>query len=439
LKTRLRIALNAQVDEGAGGIETVLLELTALTELDGPEEYIFVGHWNDVGRLRSLIGSHQRIVPGPQPPPEWQPDSLEPFKRAMGPLRPVARGIKRFFTSPPTVEAATANASVSEGFYEKLDCDVVHFPFQSFTPCELPTIYNPHDLQHFYFPEFFTPGELDWRERVYPSACRAAHTVVVATETVKQDVVRHYRINPEKIQVIPWSPPPLSPESLTPADDARRAVAEKYRLDSRPFALYPAMTWEHKNHLRLLDALALLRERERVEVKLICTGALKSFWPHIEKRLAELGLESQVKFTGLIPFGDLHALYSMAQFVVVPTLYEAASAPLFEAWQHDVAVACSAVTSLPEQAADAALLFNPLSTESIAGAVARMATDTELREDLRRRGALRLQDFSLERTAKAYRAVYRRAAGSELNEEDRWLLSGAWMRAGNVETEALSV
>jgi hypothetical protein len=75
-------------------------------------------------------------------------------------------------------------------------------------------------------------------------------------------------------------------------------------------------------------------------------------------------------------------------------------------------------------------MFEPTSVESIADAVGRMWSDASLRDDLRRRGACRLKDFSPERTAKAYRAVYRRAAGLALGEEDRWLLSYNWSRAG---------
>ena len=131
---------------------------------------------------------------------------------------------------------------------------------------------------------------------------------------------------------------------------------------------------------------------------------------------------------GLVPPKDLKALYRLGRFVIIPSLFEAASGPLFEAWQEDTPVACSTVTSLPEQAGDAALLFDPLSVESIATAVARMATEDNLLEDLRWRGRRRLQDFSWERTAKAYRAVYRRAAGFLLSDEDRWLLSWDWMR-----------
>ena len=124
----------------------------------------------------------------------------------------------------------------------------------------------------------------------------------------------------------------------------------------------------------------------------------------------------------------MSALYRAAHIVFIPTLFEAASGPLFEAWQHGAPVACSSVTSLPEQAAGAALLFDPFEVDGIALALARMATEEGLRDELRRWGARRLEDFSLERTAKAYRAVYRRAAGLRLSEEDRWLLGWDWMR-----------
>jgi glycosyltransferase involved in cell wall biosynthesis len=245
--------------------------------------------------------------------------------------------------------------------------------------------------------------------------------VVVASEFVKRDVVQNYGLAENKVQVIHWSPPETNLEKL--ADEETQLLAAKYELPAAPFALYPAMTWEHKNHIRLLEAVALLRERENLRVNLVCTGHKNAFWSNIERRLRELKLETQVKFTGVVEHRELSALYLQAQFVIIPTLFEAASAPLFEAWQHKAAAACAAVTSLPEQAADAALLFDPFSVEEIAGALKRMATDEDLRGALREKGTRRLADFSLERTARAYRAVYRKVAGAALSSEDRRILS----------------
>jgi len=427
----LKVAIDAQIlpGSGSGGVEQVITGLVhALGNLeDGDEEYVIIGPWQNPEWLKPYIGPNQRIISGHR--------TLESsLGQALGPLLPAAARsrniLRRLLGVAPT---APPQVPISDGFYESLGCDVIHFPYQHFVVCALPAIYNPHDLQHLHYPQFFTPSIIAWRETIYPSGCHFAHTVVVASQWVKRDIMEHYHVNPDKIQVIPWAPPTQAyPEPDTDTLDAAR---KKYQLKN-PFALYPSMTWAHKNHIRLLEALALVRDRDGVKVHLVCTGHKNSFWPRIEKRLLELNLEDQVKFLGLVPPADLRALYRLAQFVVIPTLFEAASGPLFEAWQDGTPVACSTVTSLPEQAADAALLFDPLSAEAIAEAVAKMATNPELRDDLRKRGASRLQDFSWERTAKAYRAVYRRAAGYRLSEEGRWLLSWDWMREPRRETEA---
>lgn len=429
---QLRIAINAQVPPGtgAGGIETVLLALTALSHLDdGTEEYVFVGHWEEPERLRPWLGAGARLVAGPAPQGALRSSRGETLKRALGPLRPAARDAKRrlraFASREPLAPPRAAN------FFERLGCDVVHFPFQHYEPCVVPTVFNPHDLQHLHYPAFFDPAEIERRESLYPAACRDAHAVVVASDFVRQDVVSRYGIEPDKVQVIHWAPPPAPARATRPdGETIARAVREKYFPTGESFALYPAMTWEHKNHVRLLEALALLRERDAPRVRLICTGHKTEFFPHIERRLIELGLHDQVSFTGMITYEEMCALYRAARFVVIPTLFEAASAPLFEAWQHGAPVACASVTSLPEQAGGAALMFDPTSVGAIADAVARVWADANLREDLRRRGARRLNDFSPERTAKAYRAVYRRAAGLALGEEDRQLLSHDWTRVG---------
>jgi glycosyltransferase involved in cell wall biosynthesis len=385
---------------------------------DGSEEYVIIGPWQNPEWLKPYIGPNQRIIRGPK--------SVESaLWHVLGPLRPVAARARNLLRTLLGVAATWPEVPISDGFYEGLGCNVIHFPYQQFVVCALPSIYNPHDLQHLHYPQFFTPANIAWREVIYPAGCHFAHTVAVASQWVKQDIVEHYRVSPEKIQVIPWAPPTQAYTEPTP--DYLAEVRQKYQI-STAFAFYPSMTWEHKNHIRLLEALALLRDRQGLKVNLVCTGHQNDFWHHIQERLAALKLQGQVRFLGLVPPQDLRALYRLARFVIIPSLFEAASGPLFEAWQEDTPAACSTVTSLPEQAGDAALLFDPLSVESIADAVARMATDDSLLQDLRRRGGRRLQDFSWERTAKAYRAVYRRAAGFPLTEEDRWLLSWDWMR-----------
>ncbi len=430
---RLRIAINAQIvpGRGHGGIESVLTGLvSALGKLEGPEEYVLICPPAAPAWLQPYIGSNQIVTQAPGPAATQQ-DVGEGFKKALGPLRPIIRRA-RHLIAPPSPPRKWPDVPVSNGFYESLGCEVIHFPYQEFVVCALASIYNPHDLQHRHFPQFFTAEHIAERETIYTAGCHYSHTVAVGSQWIKDDVIRTYGTHPSRLQVIPWAPPTQAYEEPTTEDFVR--LKAKLRQLS-PFAFYPAMTWEHKNHIRLLEALAVLRDRDNQRVNLVCTGHQNQFWSCIEQRIRELKLQDQVTFLGVVPTKDLRVLYRLSQFVVIPSLFEAASGPLYEAWLEGVAAACSTVTSLPEQAGDAALLFDPYSVEAIAGAIAQLAAKPGLREELQTRGARRLQDFSWERTAKAYRAVYRRAAHRALNEEDRWLLSWDWMREPHKKTE----
>ena len=211
-------------DGPSGGIVTVLRALASLTELeDGGNEYVFIGPYEDPEWMRPMLAPGTAIVRGPEfmSPLGWRPDPLEPFKRRLGPLRPIASEVKRLLAPQQQAMAPTVSLesrsrlrfgpATSRGFFHSLGCDVVHFPFQSFEACGIPSVYNPHDLQHVHLPEFFKPEEISRRETLYSRACGAANTVVVASHFVKRDVVRRYGLESNKVQVISWAPPAALP------------------------------------------------------------------------------------------------------------------------------------------------------------------------------------------------------------------------------------
>ena len=424
--------MNIDVTPGvAGGIAQSTQGLvSSLGQLDGPEEYVLLADRpNQAEWIRQYCGPSQQIVMMPRK--AWRNGAANHYpdrrgiKRLLRPaLNVVRHAVERL--SPPS---QWPGVSISEGFHEGLGCDVLHFPTQSFVLCAIPTIYNPHDLQHLHYPQFFTPRELARRETSYRAACQLSNTVIAGSEWIKYDVVHQYRVNPDKVQIIPWAPPTVQYPSITPAEieDARTRL----RL-SEPYALYPAVTWPHKNHLRLFEALAELRDNRGLVVNLICTGARdQAFWPKIEQRINDLNLVSQVRFLGFLSESDLRVVYRLAQFLILPSLFEADSCPIHEAWSEGIPVASSNLTGLPDQVGDAGLLFDAMDVSAIANAIQRMATDADLRRQFIERGFRRVKDFDWTRTAKAYRAVYRRAAGVRLNEEDRWLLQWDWMREPN--------
>ncbi|MCC7207570.1 MAG: glycosyltransferase family 4 protein [Anaerolineae bacterium] len=411
----LHIAINARISPaaGSGGVVTVLMGLIkALGELDdGPEQYILVSTADD-SWLAPLIGPNQRIVrhtPPLKPPPSRSQKALNLAARlTRGGLRRVLRLPPR----PPTLPR-------SDGLFEGLGCDLVHFPYQQYVINALPSIFQPWDLQHLHFPQFFSPWERVYRETVYRTGCALAHTVVVASHFMRKDLEAKYAVPPEKIVVIPPGPPLAAHRPVYEAD--LEATRLRYAV-RQPFALYPAVSWPHKNHLRLLDALATLRDHDGLRLNLVCTGHQTPHFATIAARVAALKLTDQVCFTGSIPDADLSALYRLSDFVVFPSLFEGFGAPPLEAWAAGRAVASSGTSALGELLGDAALIFDPLSVESIADALRQMTLQPGLRADLAARGAQRLERYSWPRVARQFRAVYRRVAGQPLDDEDRALL-----------------
>ncbi len=167
------------------------------------------------------------------------------------------------------------------------------------------------------------------------------------------------------------------------------------------FAFYPAQTWAHKNHARLFAALALLRKRG-VRVPLVCSGHRNEFFPQVERAAREAGVSDQVAFLGFVPPDHLQSLYALTRLLIFPSLFEGWGFPVTEAMRAGVPVACSNATSLPEQAAGSALLFDPTNVEEIAEAVERIWVNDSLRRELSDAGRRRAAEFSWEETARIF-------------------------------------
>jgi glycosyltransferase involved in cell wall biosynthesis len=116
--------------------------------------------------------------------------------------------------------------------------------------------------------------------------------------------------------------------------------------------------------------------------------------------------------TGHVSDRDLDALYRGADAFAYLSLYEGFGLPVVEALARGVPSVVSATSSLPEVVGDAAVLVDPEDVGEIADALARVLTDREVAEDLRRRGRERAAGFTWKTTARATLDAYRRATGA---------------------------
>jgi glycosyltransferase involved in cell wall biosynthesis len=413
----LKVCLEARISDAVpGGLQQVLIGLASgLSKLgDGDETYDFIV--SDPGcewLLPYLSGPCKAVkvpISLPPPLPAWRL-ALKRIK----PLRRIVVGARNAIDAHRSIPPVP-----TDDLPLRLGAEVMHFPYQHAFPTPLPTIYHPHDLQHLHLPQFFTKSEINRREATYRRACAAAAMIAVTSTWVKNDLMAQYGISPEKISVIPLAP--VLDSYPTPTDDD--VAATKVRLDlPETFAFYPAQTWPHKNHLGLLRALRKIRDRGGPEIPFVFSGHRNLHYPDIEAFVKSSRLQDVVRFVGFVSPTELQVLYRLARCVVIPTKFEAASFPLWEAFSAGVAAASSNVTSLPEQAGDAALLFDPDSSDDMAAAIDRLWNDSELRRLLIAKGRARVEAFSWDRTARTFRAHYRRLAGRPLSHEDQGLVA----------------
>ena len=198
-----------------------------------------------------------------------------------------------------------------------------------------------HDVQEIHFPEYFTAEDRAHRAVNYLSYIKNAHQIVVSYQHVKADLVKYFNTSPGKIGVCLLEMDNLWLDKYTTNDIAPLADLE---LPER-FLFYPANTWQHKNHQKLLEALNYLINNGYPDIKIVFTGHQTDFYqeklkPYIESN----NLKNNALFIGIVEEKTLYNLYQKCVGVVVPTLYEAGSFPLMEALLLAVPVICSNVT-----------------------------------------------------------------------------------------------
>jgi len=287
-----------------------------------------------------------------------------------------------------------------------LNLDLIHFPTQTppfpveehvpylvpeLLDVRAPYIVTVHDVQELHFPEYFSAAQRAIRAMHGWKTLDRAGRIIVSFNHVKADLIRYFNLPANKIHVCPIPFTSISLQEPTP--DAAQKYSERYAT-WKPFLLYPAQTWRHKNHASLFHALRRLRDEGSTTLRLVCTGAKNDYYPTLEAQLDQLRLRDAVLFTDIVPEDELAWLYRNASAVTIPTEYEAGSFPLFEAIAQAVPVICSNVTSLPETIGDGRFVFDPHDAQRLSELILRISSDARFREEnvansLRQRDKLR--------------------------------------------------
>ncbi len=392
---KLGIAIDCRITSFQQGVGTAVLALAkAFSNSDvADQEYTFIVRESMLDWLKPYVYGPCRLEGIPEP-------AISTVKKAVRWIAPLRYVYHKYCDR-------TAYAPASDGFVESRHFDVVHFVTQIAYRTELPSIFQPHDLQHLHYPQFFTKSDCTQRERLYRAFCQQASYVCVQTEWTRQDVIRQYGIAEEKVVVIPWGS--VFDAYENPSAEEIEAAVSKYRLPSS-FFFFPAATWPHKNHEVIFRAIKILKREDGVAPHVFFTGSSTCHRHALDKLARDLGVTEQVHFLGFVTPTELQAIFRSATAMIYPSRFEGFGLPILEAFHARLPVLSSNATTLPEVARNGALYFDPDSPEELAVLMRAILNKPDLRKDLIEKGTLVLSQYTFSDTAAKFRTLYERTA-----------------------------
>jgi glycosyltransferase involved in cell wall biosynthesis len=269
--------------------------------------------------------------------------------------------------------------------YEKLQSSLIFSPIPEaplYSGCRY--IVTVHDLIPLRFPQRFSRLTAYFRYYI-PQVLRQAEHIICDSQATTEDVTKFYQIPAQKMTAIPLA-----------CDNINFRYLD---LPAQNYFLYTGRHDPYKNLERLISAFASLLDRKNYELWL--AGPPNGYTPQLLAQVAQLGLQSSIKFLGYVPYNQLPILMNQAIALVFPTLWEGFGLPILEAMACGTPVITSNLSSMPEVAGDAALLVNPYSIGEIAEAMQTVARDSQLRSHLKTASLARAEQFSWNKTGTA--------------------------------------
>ena len=259
----------------------------------------------------------------------------------------------------------------------------------------LPMISTVWDVCHLDMPEFPEVrnfNEFALREDYLAAALPQSVAVLADSRELSDTLVRRYGLDPRRIIAMPFAPGAYleggGPDGDHPEPDAPAGGPGDYLF-------YPAQFWPHKNHVRVIEAVHLLRQAN-VQQPVVFCGHDHGNLAYLKGVARSLGVEDLVTFLGFVPGPELRQLYLRSRAVVFASYFGPTNLPPLEAWKLQRPLICA--RHLEGHVGAAAMLFDADSAESLAQAVTRVRQES-IATELVAAGARRLRALAEERAA----------------------------------------
>lgn len=300
--------------------------------------------------------------------------------------------VRRSIVYPPLLRLfrKTFGNNSFESFFIKNDIDLVFFTSPSELALDLESLnyfFTVWDLCHNddpEFPEVRENRQFELREKLYERALPKAAAVFPDSEIGKENILRRFRVDADRVHVLPFSPG-IEIKKHQESDvegSGHTDVKSKYGLDC-DYIFYPAQFWAHKNHVYLLQGLKILEQEYGKKVGAILSGGdAGGNLTYVKQVVKELGLSDRVVFAGFVSNEEIPQLYKQSLALVMPTYFGPTNIPPLEAFSLDVPVLYPDKHGLRDQVMGAALLMDLTEPSDMSRQLAELIDNPSIRDEL---------------------------------------------------------
>ena len=281
-------------------------------------------------------------------------------------------------------------------FIETQNFDFIILPISDTIGCLLnaKVIGTIHDLMHRYERQFKEAGGLlryHYRDNYIKNLLLSSTAILVDSSFGKKQVLDSFDQIKSKIFTLPY----IAPDYIYSKELSQQSLSDAI-VPGRRYLFYPAIFQPHKNHINLIKAIKILKERGHL-IDLLLAGKKQLEYKKLLKFVNENDLGEQVKFLGYLPNTDIIYLYKNAFAMVMPTFFGPTNIPPVEAIVLNCPPVVSNIYGMPEQLGDAAMYFDPNNPSEIADRIESLLTSNDLRNNLLKNGIKSRKKFSQKR------------------------------------------
>lgn len=254
--------------------------------------------------------------------------------------------------------------------------------------CRKRNVVTIHGLEFELFPDTYAPAHLKYLREGTRRVARRANKIIVPTNTVKENLIKFYNVDPARITVIHHG---VNPQI---------AYHHKYPPIDEQYILFVGKLEKRKNIELLIKAFNILKEKDRIPHKLVLVGAPGFGFNDIQKEIEASMYKTDIVQTGYISHEEKESFFKYANVFAFPSFYEGFAMQVLEAQLRQVPLVTSNAQNIMEVGGDGALYFDPKSLEQFTEALRTVITDEEVRRDLVVRGIKNAQKYSWFKCAK---------------------------------------